>query len=93
MEAHAHYIVVNDTILKEKAIQLGPLNNADMNLSDGWLNSFKKRFNIRWRVLHGEAASVDKIRANVARQELQDTTAGYSLIVIYNTYESGLTYQ
>lgn len=93
MEAHAHSIAVNDAVLKEKAIQLGPLTHANMNFSDGWLHNFKKRFNIWSRVLHGEAASVDPISAEKAREDLQEVTKGYSLRDIYNADETGLTYK
>lgn len=74
MEAHAHQITVNNVIIREKAVQLGPLLNIHMNFSDGLLNNFKKRFNIRSRVIDGEAASFDKISAEAARKELQEIT-------------------
>ena len=93
MEAHAHQVAVNDAILKEKAIKLAPLVDAHMNFSDGWLNNFKKRYNIRSRVLHGEAGSVDAKSVEEAREALQKITQDYELKDIYNADETGLTYK
>ena len=75
MEAHAHQITANNSVIKEKAIQIAPLVKAKMNFSNGWLTNFKQRLNIQSRVLHGEVGSVDAKSVREAQAELRELTA------------------
>lgn len=93
MEAHAHKIAVNDSVLKENAIRFARIVNANINFSDGWLNNFKKRYNICSQVLHREAALVDTVSVEEACKELINITKDYALCYIYNADKTGLTYK
>ena len=61
---HKKAIITSD-ILKTKAYELWEclpqyvLNVDELKWSNGWLEGFKKRFNIKEYVQHGEAATVD----------------------------------
>ena len=93
IEAHARNMVVTGDIIQQKAQDFGKILKVDMSVSDGWLSRFKTRYNIKTRILHGEAASVNTESIGAAREELQKLTGKFSLCDIYNADETGLTYK
>ncbi|KAI1005963.1 hypothetical protein K3495_g2254 [Podosphaera aphanis] len=60
--------------------------------SNGWLESFKKKFNVKEYVQHGEGAAADiNSDANIAQiTELRDLCSRYPEKDIFNMDETGL---
>lgn len=51
---------INEDIIIAKAKSFGEkLNVCNFLYTNGWLSNFKKRFNLKLPVLHGEAASIN----------------------------------
>ena len=62
---------INDAILKAKAADIRDslgINKEEFKCSDGWLQKFKQRWNIRLIYLHGEANSADEAGVQLARE-------------------------
>jgi len=68
----------------------GQLNTIEY--STGWLERFKKRFNIKSRFKHGEAASIPTIQ-NDKINEIKDQLSNYNPEDIYNMDETALFYR
>ncbi|CAG8662269.1 5436_t:CDS:2, partial [Ambispora gerdemannii] len=87
-------LVLTDVLLKEKAHtfteELG-IDKEAQKFSNGWLEKFKKRNNIRKIMLHGEANSVLLALLPEARIILQAIISGYDLDNIYNVDETEIT--
>lgn len=64
-----------------------------MKFSAGWIDKFKKQYNIRSRLMSGEAGTVDPISAEEARKSLIEITKDYAPCDIYNADETGLMYK
>ena len=66
---------------------------ADFTASNGWLESWQKRFSVRLATLCGEAADVpEDVVADWAKR-LPSITAGYAMADIYNADETGLYFR
>ncbi|RNA05487.1 tigger transposable element-derived 6-like [Brachionus plicatilis] len=53
-------ITLNDPLIQAQAIKYATLlNQTDFKASNGWLNGFKKRHNITFKTIVGEAGLVD----------------------------------
>ncbi|GJJ71553.1 hypothetical protein EMPS_03903 [Entomortierella parvispora] len=63
---------------------------APYNFSPGWLANFKKRFNIRMHVGHGEEGDVDMVKNAPLFKAIADGLTGISPRDIYNCDETGL---
>lgn len=63
-----------------------------LNLSEGWLTSFKRRTGLRAIKRHGEAASASPETVAAERVRLRAITDLYLPIDIYNMDETGLFY-
>jgi hypothetical protein len=63
-----------------------------LKLSGGWLDSFKKRHQLKSYRKHGEAASVDPIAVESEVERVQKITEDYELKNIFNMDETGLFY-
>ncbi|PFX20594.1 Tigger transposable element-derived protein 6 [Stylophora pistillata] len=61
--------------------------------SNGWLESFKARHNIRCAVLSGEAADVDPTVVDDWEKRLETILEGYELEDIYNADETGVFFR
>lgn len=88
---------VTGPMLKEKALEFNALLNGPLNFkaSNGFLDKFKKRHNIRCIRIHGEKLSADK---NASDQFCQDflryvLEKQVSLDRIYNADETGLNWK
>ncbi|KNE89028.1 hypothetical protein PSTG_17517, partial [Puccinia striiformis f. sp. tritici PST-78] len=93
IEAQSRQMPINDNILRTKAQKFANLLTIDLKLSNGWLYKFKNRFHINKIELHGEAGSVDKDEAEVARKQVLAIVEGYEPHNVYNADETGLLYR
>ena len=60
----------------------------DFNASNGWLQRFKERHNIKQLVVSGESEDVSEETVSVWRERLQTLTQGYALKDIWNEDET-----
>jgi hypothetical protein len=93
-----HCLVLTGDIVKEKArwfFERIPEYNGlpEPILSDGWLARFKGRHNIRLRVRHGEAGSVDESTMAADIAYIQAKVAQYAPTDQYNCDETGLIWK
>ena len=66
---------------------------ADFTASNGWLESWQKRFSVRLTTLCGEAADVPEYVVADWAKRLSSITAGYAMADIYNADETGLYFR
>jgi hypothetical protein len=87
-------VCLSRALIEIKARELqGELCDAwDLSFSDGWMTAFMRRHGLRFRVLHGEAASVDPEVVQAGLRELQQVTDEYLPANIFNMDETGLCY-
>lgn len=88
-------ILTDDLLLEEARTsrdRLG-INENDLHVSNGWLEKFKKRHNIKQHTLHGESDKVDLASLEVARIQLRDLIGQYSADDVYNFDEAALLYR
>ncbi|KAI0997959.1 hypothetical protein K3495_g10231 [Podosphaera aphanis] len=93
--------VITGDILKAKARELWQrlpqytLEMEEPKWSNGWLESYKKKFNIKEYVQHGEGAAADiNSDTNIARiTELRDLCSRYPEKYIFNMDETGLFWE
>jgi hypothetical protein len=85
-------ISVDGTHLKEKALHIANCLGLDnFCASNGWIDRFKRRHNITYKVLSGESKSVDQKTVEQWKNEiLLQKIRGYDLCDIYNADETGL---
>ena len=80
--------------LKNKALEIAKeLNINEFSASNGYIDGFKKRFNIHFKKLHGEAADVPENILIDWFQQLSSLISKYSPQNIYNLDETGLYYR
>ena len=88
-------IRIHGKIIQEKALEFAKeLNLEKFQASDGWLHSWKARYNISFKKVSGESKSVTP-EMTVAWKEtsLPTILSRYGLKDIYNADEFGLFYQ
>ncbi|TPX30017.1 hypothetical protein SmJEL517_g06295 [Synchytrium microbalum] len=66
---------------------------TDFVASNGWLDTFKKNYQIKGRTPHGEAGGVDLDLVVNGREELEQILAEFRFEDIYNADETGLFYR
>ena len=90
-------IPITGPLLQERARQirqeLGGPGVDDFKASNGWLEKFRSRHNIKCRVLSGEAASVDPTTVDEWKKRLPSIIDKYDPNDIYNADESGLFFK
>ncbi|PFX11437.1 tigger transposable element-derived protein 6-like [Stylophora pistillata] len=92
--ARAKGLPVSGTLLQSKALMFSlELNHDGFMASNGWLESFKARHNIRCAVLSGEAADVDPTVVDDWEKRLETILEGYALEDIYNADETGVFFR
>ena len=69
------------------------LDHDDFSASNGWLESFLKRYNIRLSALSGESAEVPMDVIEEWTQRLPDILAGYDPKDVFNADETGLYFR
>lgn len=65
------------------------LGDSEFTMSNGWLDRFKKRFNIRSKVISGEAGGVREEIVTSWQERLPNILSGYSPENIFNKDETG----
>lgn len=82
---------ISDDILSIKALEFAHLCNEDkFKGSNGWIENFKKRHNLKHYNMHGEAASAPLQDLDAMRENLRQTLKNYSPDDIFNCDETGL---
>ena len=89
LQLRSRLIPVTGPILKTKAKRIADsLGIAEA--SEGWLTSFKKRHNILFKTISGEAKSVNTTVTDDWKKRLQFVVANYKPQDIFNADETGL---
>ena len=88
-------IQIHGKIIREKALEFAKeLNLEKFQASDGWLHSWKARYNISFKEVSGESKSVTpEITAAWKETSLPTILSRYELKDIYNADEFGLSFQ
>ncbi len=83
-------------MIKEKAKHFAKEPNIPdeaLTFSDGWLNSFKNKNQIKRRTIYGESGSVNQTIIGSALPELIETIEKYDPNDVFNFDESSLFYR
>ena len=92
--ARAIKIPVTGRLIQERAImQVSELGIDQFSGSNGWLEKWQKRHNVRMVVLSGEAADVIPTVVSDWSECLKTICQGYALKDIFNADETGLFYR
>ena len=87
-------ITVTGPLLKEKALKFArELKIDDFKASEGWLEKFKIRHNIKLKTKKGESNSVDTEVIKNWNNKLKSICDGYDLKNISNCDETGLFFK
>ena len=88
-------IQIHGKIIREKALEFAKeLNLEKFQASDGWLHSWKARYNISLKEVSGESKSVTReMTAAWKETSLPTILSRYELKDIYNADDFGLFYQ
>lgn len=93
-QARAKSIPISGPILQEKACSFASdLGVEDFKGSNGWLDRWKKRYNVKAFKISGESADVDQNVVDSYRQRLPDIVSGYSPEDVFNCDETGLYFR
>ena len=93
-KARAKNIPVSGRMIQEKALMFaGEMGHLGFTASNGWLNRWQKRHNVRLATLSGEAADVSEETVEDWRKRLKSICEGYSRANIFNADETGLFYR
>ena len=92
--ARERNIPVTGPMLQEEALQVASrLGNTTFKASNGWLEAFKKRHNIKQLVVSGESADVSDVAIEAWLERLPSILRGYSADDIWNQDETGCFYR
>ena len=92
--ARAKNIPVSGRLIQERAVMYASeLGIERFSGSNGWLEKWQKRHNVRMSVLSGEAADVDPTVVSDWGERLKTICEGYALKDIFNADETGLFYR
>lgn len=84
-------LIITDNILLTKALEFAFLCKEEkFKGSNGWIDNFKKRHNLRQYNIHGEAASAPIQDLDTMRENLRQTLRDYDPENIFNCDETGL---
>ena len=86
---------VSALVFKTKAIEFAEkMNIENFKVSDGWLDRWKKRFNVSFKAVSGESnACTDKMIAPWEETMLPTILSKYDFNQIYSSNEFGLFYR
>ncbi|XP_037508922.1 tigger transposable element-derived protein 4-like [Rhipicephalus sanguineus] len=92
--ARSANLPVNGIVLKAKVEEIALKMDIEFACSDGWLDRFRKRHELVFRSVAGEAAAVDEVTCNDWRlTKLKQILQDYDLGDVYNVDETALFYQ
>ena len=92
-KARSKNIPVTGPMLQEKAKRANEeLGDATFKASNGWLDRFKKRYNITSKVISGEAGGVSEETVASWKERLPSILSGYSPENVLNMDETGQFY-
>lgn len=84
-------LIITDNILLTKALGFAFLLNEDkFKSSNGWIDNFKKRHNLRQYTMHGEVSSAPLEDLDTMRENLRQTLKNFAPENIFNCDETGL---
>ena len=87
-------VPVTGPMLQEEArIIAEKMGHLQFRASNGWLDSFKKRHNIRQFTISGEAADVSDETVEGWRDRLESIMMGYKAEDVWNVDEMGCFYR
>ena len=88
-------VAVSALLFKTKATEFAEkVNVENLKVSDGWLDRWKKRFNVSFKTVSGESnACTDEMVAQWEETALPTIMSKYDLNQIYNADEFGLFYR
>lgn len=92
----AHALPLTEMLIKEKALAFAAgleIDKSALSFSNGWIQKFKRRNNLKKITLHGEAASAPLDSLPEARAKLQEIISKYDLENVYNVDETGLFFR
>ena len=93
-DATSRQIPVSGPILQTKAMEFASsLGVESFKVTNGWLESFRKRHNIKFKLFVGESADVDTSVVAEWMTKVRSIRAGYSDCDIYNLDETGLCFR
>ncbi|XP_041377364.1 tigger transposable element-derived protein 6-like [Gigantopelta aegis] len=93
-QARSKTLPISGPILKEKALQFAEqLGIADFKASDGWLTSWKTRFNIKQFKVSGESAGVNHDVVDDYKERLLTIIGDFDSKDIFNCDETGLFFR
>jgi hypothetical protein len=87
---------LSDALLKTKAKGLtASMGITDFSASEGWLDNFKKRHQIKYKEVHGESGAANDDGIALARSAVPKITAdgGFEPHNVFNMDESGLFFK
>ena len=92
--AHANGYPNSGPILQSKALSIAKAFHTDHNFkaSDGWLEKWKKRHNVKSYAICGESGNVDIDKAEEWKAFLASLCDGYTPANIFNMDETGYFY-
>ena len=92
--ARARGMVVSGSLLQEKALQLvKEMGHDGFSASNGWLQSWRSRFNVKAALLSGEAADVREEDVTNWMERLPTLYEGYEPCNIFNADKTGLFFR
>jgi hypothetical protein len=92
--ARSKNLPVSGCLIQEKAIMLSiTMNHDEFTASNGWLESWQKRYGVKLASLAGESAEVPEDVVRDWAQRLPELTKDYALKDIFNADETGLYYR
>lgn len=94
VRARSKNIPVSGRLLQERAKQYSlELGYESFSASNGWLQRWQTRHNVRMAVLSGEGADVDPTVVSDWKKRLETICEGYELGDIFNADETGLFFR
>ena len=93
-EARSQNMPVNGGLLKSEALEIAKNKGYnEFSASNGWLEAFIARHQIKFSNLHGESAGVDPKLCDQWKENLPWLCEGYNLKDIYNCDETGIFFR
>ena len=87
-------IPISGPVLQEQALTFAKSMGIDsFTASGGWLDKFKKRYDITFKKICGESASVSDVTCEKWKEELPSVLQNYAPSDIFNCDETGLFFK